>query len=160
VEVAARLAVLLACAAVAGALLALAAGGSRPADRVTRGAAPRPVRGALPLALAGFVVVAGGVAVTGAGAGDAAGGLAALRAVGIALLAAAGVLAVLVVRGPGRRDEVREAGSRRTPAIRPSAASAVSLAWLGAGMALASPLVMAVAVGAVLGLGVRVAART
>jgi len=95
-------------------------------------------------ALGAFIVVAGGAALTGIGLGaDDDAGLEALRATGIALLAAAGLLAVVPL--PDRR--------------RLGAPALVGLAWLGAGMALAAPLVLIVAAVVIVALAIRVAER-
>ena len=116
-ELAARLAVLLACAVAAGALyvrLARSRPGT-PDDAST----PRPVPGAVSATLGAFVVVAGGAALTGIGLGaDDRAGLALLRAAGIVLLAAAGLLAVVPLP--------RRAGSARRPS---SGSSGSGPAW-------------------------------
>lgn len=146
-EIATRLAVLAACAVAAGVLLV-----GMAAPRSGRGAAPiarpapeadparpRAIPGAVTVALMGFVLVAGGSAVAGVGFGLGQGaGLATVRIAGIGLLAASGLLAAM----PRSRR-------RRTGLAGP-----VVLAWLGAGLALAAPLVLLVAalVTAVLGL--------
>jgi hypothetical protein len=138
-ELAARLAVLLACAVAAGALyVRLARSGPGAAGDPST---PRPIPGAVSAALGAFVVVAGGAALSGIGLGAEDGaGLALLRAAGIVLLAAAGLLAVVPL--PGR-------GTLGPPAL-------VGLAWLGAGMALAAPLVLIVAALVIALLAVRV----
>jgi uncharacterized membrane protein len=85
-ELAARLAVLLACAVAAGALYVRLArsGPGADGDRST----PRPVPGAVSTALGAFVVVAGGATLTGIGLGAGEGlGFAFLRAAGIVLRA-------------------------------------------------------------------------
>jgi hypothetical protein len=140
-ELAGRLAVLLACAASLGVLYVRLAGRA-PTPREP--GAPRPLGGSVEAALGAFVVVAGGAAVTGIGVGQAEGdGLALVRAGGIVVLAAAGVLAA--GRGPSRS--------------RIGAPGIVGLAWLGAGLALASPLVLLVAAAAIVLLAVRVTER-
>ncbi len=145
-ELAARAAVLLACAAAAGCLLALLA---RPAPW-PRLAGPvaggGPLPGALSLALGALILVAGGSAVTGAGTTAVSGPIAALQAAGIGILAVAGLL--------GAR------AARAASASAVDAASIVSLAWLGAATALASPFVLAVGVIAAAALAVRPVART
>jgi hypothetical protein len=147
----ARLVVLLACAVAVGALyVQLARPRSDRAAPGPGGAGPRPLPGAVDAALGAFVVVAGGAALTGIGlAGAEAAGLALVRLAGIALLAAAGGLAVVALRGRGRR---RGRGPLGPPAI-------VGMAWLGAGLALAAPLVLLVAAVVIVLLAVRVTAR-
>lgn len=136
----ARLAVLLACAAALGVLYVRLAGRD-PAPRAP--GSPRPISGALDLALGAFVVVAGGAAVTGIGsaAGDGA-ALGLARLAWIALLAVAGALAIV----PAARGRL-------------GAPTLVGLAWLGAGLVLASPLVLLVAAVAIVVLAVRVEDR-
>jgi len=119
VELAARAAVLLACAGAAGGLLTVLArsaphpGGGGPA------AGYGPLPGVLSLALGALILVAGGSAVTGAGTMAGSGPIVVLQGTGIGILAAAGLLA---------------ARSTRIPSVAPAgAASIVSLAWLGAG---------------------------
>ncbi len=121
-ELAARAAVLLACAGAAGGLLTVLArsaphpGGGGPA------AGYGPLPGVLSLALGALILVAGGSAVTGAGTMAGSGPIVVLQGTGIGILAAAGLLA---------------ARSTRIPSAAPAgAASIVSLAWLGAGTAL------------------------
>lgn len=143
----ARLVVLLACAVAIGTLYVRLAR-PRP-DRAASGpggAGPRPLPGAEEAALGAFVVVAGGAALTGIGLAAAEGaGLPLVRLAGIALLAAAGGLAVIALRGRGR-------GPLGRPAI-------VGMTWLGAGLALAAPLVLLVAAVVIVLLGVRVTDR-
>lgn len=143
-ELAARLAVLLACAVAIGALYVRLAGPrSVPADPPMPGVA-RPIRGAVDATLVAFVVVAGGAAIAGiaGGVGDGP-GIVLLRAAGIVLLAAAGVLALVPLRRRGR--------------LGPQAL--IGLAWLGAGAALLAPLVLIVAALAIVLLAVRVEDR-
>lgn len=141
-ELAARLAVLLAAAVAAGALyVRLARSSPGP---VGDPSTARPVPGAVSAALGAFIVVAGGAALAGIGLGPGAdGGLALLRAAGIGLLAAAGLLAVVALPGRGR----------------PGPTGLIGPAWLGAGMALGAPLVLIVAALVVIVLAVRVEDR-
>jgi hypothetical protein len=148
VDVAARLAVLLSCAVVAGVLLVRLAG-SAPTrgqevdpTRPIPGGLPAPIAGAMEATLAAYLVVAGGAVVTGIGLGSADSAPATLvRAAGIGLLATAGGLALLRLR-PGRR--------------RPTAQALVAMTWIGAGLALAAPLVLLIAAAASALLAIRV----
>jgi hypothetical protein len=146
-EIATRLAVLAACAAAAGLLLVEMASprSGRGAARINRPAPaanpirPRAIPGTVTVALMGFILVAGGSAVAGVGFGvGQEPGLATVRIAGIGLLAASGLLAA-----------VPRSRLRRSGLLGP-----VVLAWVGAGLALAAPLVLLVAalVAAVLGL--------
>jgi hypothetical protein len=143
-QLAARLAVLLASAVAAGALYVRLARSTQPSSRGD----PSPLRGvpgAVNAALGAFVIVAGGAALTGFGLDvgpDA--GFAVLRVGGLVLLAAAGLLAAAALAGRGP--------------LGPS--GLVGLAWLGAGMALAAPIVLLVAAATVVLLGVRVEDRS
>ncbi len=135
-----RLAVLLACSVALGVLYVRLA---RRVPAAFEPGVPRPLGGAVEVALGSFIVVAGGAAVTGIGLSGADGaGLELVRLGGIALIAAAGVLTV----APALRSRVSLPGL-------------VGLAWLGAGLALASPLVLLVAAAAIVLLAVRVTER-
>jgi hypothetical protein len=138
VEVAARLAVLVACAVAAGTLFVLLAapGPARPAADPPH---PAPLPGLVPAALAAFVLLAGGTALTGAGAVDPGNLSGALAVAGIAMLAIAGI--------PAGRAAVRilRASSAANMAIDPSP-SLIALAWAGAALALASWLLAVSAV--------------
>jgi len=133
-ETAARLAVLLSCAAAGGTLLVLLAG-PRSAGPFARAAAqPGLLPGVLSAALAAYVLLAGGVALTGAGKLDAGILATGLRVGGVALLVATAFLAVLVVAPHGERIPMTLGGL-------------VVLLWAGAALALVSWLL---AIGAVL----------
>lgn len=136
----ARLVVLLACAVAVGVLYVRLA---RPAPAPREPGVSRPLPGAVNAALGALVVVGGGAVVTGIGlaAGDGA-ALVLARLAGIALLAIAALLAVI----PAAR------GRLGTPTL-------VGLAWLGAGLALAAPLVLLVAAVVIVLLAVRVTER-
>ena len=132
-ETAARLAVLLSCAAAGGTLLVLLAGPRSPGP-FARAAQPRLLPGVLSAALAAYVLLAGGVALTGAGKLDAGILATGLRVGGVALLVATAFLAVLVVAPHGERIPMTLGGL-------------VVLLWAGAALALVSWLL---AIGAVL----------
>ncbi len=144
-ELAARLAVLLACAVAAGALyVRLARPRAVPVPEATSAPSPRPVTGAVEVALGAFIVVAGGAATAGIGFGTGAEvAPAMLRLAGIGLLALAGLLTLVPLPGRGRLG---------APAL-------VGLAWLGAGLALAAPLVLLVAALVIVVLAMRVTDR-
>jgi hypothetical protein len=143
-DVAARLAVLLACAVAAGALFVRQAR-PRPANRrAPDPGASHPIPGAIDAALGGFILVAGGSALASAGSTTGGGaGLVVVQLAGIGLLAADGLLSIARLR-LGRPRQV-------------GAAALVSIAWLGAGLALAAPLVILLAAAVVLAASVRVA---
>jgi hypothetical protein len=154
-EIATRLAVLAACAVAAGYLVVRMAApppSRRPApmsDPAAEAAPARPraIPGAVTVALMGFVLVAGGSAVAGVGFGlgeDPV--LAAVRISGIGLLLLAGLLAAIPRSRRGRLGGVGLVGP-------------VVLAWVGAGLALAAPIVLLVAALATALLGLRVVDR-
>ncbi len=152
-EVAARLAVLVACAVAGGALLVLVATPARaPARAPAVGSrASVPVGGVAPAVLAAFVLLAGGTALTGAGTIPAIAGSSIVAMAGIGMLAAAGVAtglaALRLVRAPsGRRLAVA------SPVV-------LVLAWAGAAVALGSWLLAVGAVAVALLAGVRLERR-
>lgn len=150
-EVAARLAVLLACAGAAGTLYVLAASPVRvrPADEA---ASPAQLPGLVPAALVAFVLLAGGTALTGAGTVGTGPATDLVTLAGIALLAVVGWVAA---RGAARAL----AGRGSVDATVAPSAGLVVLAWAGAALALASwVLAVGAAVLALLA-GVRVERR-
>ncbi len=163
VEVAARLAVLVACGVAAGTLfvlLALPAQARRPAgppagrggDQPAEPPVPAPLGGLAPASLAAFVLLAGGTALTGAATVDAGARSAVLAVVGIGMLAIAGIpagrAALQVLRAPGAAGAV----------VAPSS-TLIVLAWAGAALALASWLLAVAAVVMALLASVRIERR-
>jgi hypothetical protein len=150
VEVAARAAVLLACAGAAGALLVALA---RPAvsDRSAAAVPPgsRPLPGLVPVALGGFVLLAAGSALTGAGTVDAGPLAPLLQPAGIFLLVLAGWLGA----GPEARVARRSGGPAGTPT------AALVFLWAGGALALASWVLAAGALAVAVLAGVRVDPR-
>jgi|GEM_PF-1413028 len=145
-ELAARLAVLLACGVAGGALFVVVAAPvrARPPAPV-----PIPLAGRSPIVLAAFIVLAAGTVLTGAGSVDARFASAASQAAGIALLAVTGILATRSA------ISARRATAAAEPAIVPSA-SLLVLAWAGAALATISWILAlgAVAVAVLAGIGV------
>jgi hypothetical protein len=150
VEVAARLAVLVACGVAGGTLFVLLAspararppGGpsaGRPDDQPPESPVPAPLGGLAPASLAAFVLLAGGTVLTGAATVDAGDPSAVLAVAGIGMLAIAGIpagrAALRILRAPGA------AGALVAPS-----STLIVLAWAGAALALGSWLL---AVGAV-----------
>ena len=129
-ELAARLAVLLACAVAAGVFFILVASPPRahlPAEPLV----PPPLAGLAPAAIFAFTLLAGGTALSGAGTVDAGALSGALAAAGIGLLGGSGLVTargtLRVLRAPG----ADEAGFVPSPLL-------ILLAWAGAALALAS----------------------
>jgi hypothetical protein len=128
-EVAARAAVLLACAGAAGALLVALARPIRSGRTVAAvPPGPGPLPGLVPVALGGFVVLGVGSALTGAGTVDAGPLAPQFQLTGICLLALAGWLGA----GPAARAARRSGHPAGTPT------AALVLLWAGGALALAS----------------------
>ena len=144
-ELAARLAVLLACGVAGGALFVLVAapGQARPAA-----SEPVPPAGFALVVLGGFILLAGGTVVTGGGTIDARSASAALQAAGIGLLAACGLLAVRSALHVLRAPTAAEVAVVPSPSL-------LVLAWAGAALALASWILAAGALAVALLAGVR-----
>ncbi len=138
-ELAARLAVLVACI-VAGAVLFVML--TAPLRRLPPADPPDPpvMAGLVPTALVAFIVLAGGTALTGAGTVNAGTASVVLAAMGITVLAAVGFLVgratLRALRSPGAEEAL----------VAPSP-SLLVMAWVGAALALGSWLL---AIGAVL----------
>ncbi len=150
-EVAARLAVLVACAVAAGTLFVLVAAPVRVRPPADPPHAP-PLAGLAPASLATFILLAGGSALTGAGAGDAGAAASVVALAGIGILVVAGLLtgrAALRVLGASSAGEAAAAPS---PTL-------LVLAWTGAALALASWLLAIGAVVVALLTSVRVEGR-
>jgi hypothetical protein len=129
-ELAARLAVLVACAVAAGALFILVATPTRM-HRPAEPPVPAPLAGLAPAVLVAFILLAGGTALTGAAVVDAGAVSTALAIAGIVLLAGIGLViaraAVRVLRAP----TAGEVGLMPSPTL-------IVLTWAGAALALSS----------------------
>jgi hypothetical protein len=146
VELAARLAVLIACGVAGGALFVLVAAPGRSRARPPE---PAPLAGLAPAALAAFILLAGGTALTGAGTIGAGIDPVVLQAAGIGLLAVAGLLAARSALRVLRATTAAEAAVVPSPML-------LVVAWAGAALALASWILAAGAVGVALLAGVSV----
>jgi hypothetical protein len=149
VEVAARLAVLVACGVAGGALLVLAATQERAAD--DPGSTPPPMGGLAPAVLGAFVLLAGGTALTGAGTLPAAAGSPIFAGAGIGLLAVAGA-----VTGRAALRLARAPASGRAAGASPVL---LVVAWAGAALALGSWLLAVGTVAVAVLAGVRLERR-
>jgi hypothetical protein len=163
VEVAARLAVLVACGVAGGTLFVLLASparargpagppAGRPGHRPPESPAPASLGGLAPASLAAFVLLAGGTALTGAATVDAGDSSAVLALAGIGMLAIAGIpagrAALRVLRAPDA------SGASIVPS-----STLIVLAWAGAALALASWLLALAAVVMALVASVRIERR-
>lgn len=162
-EVAARLAVLVACGVAGGTLFLLLASpawargpagppAGRPGDQPPESPVPMPIGGLAPASLAAFILLAGGTALTGAATVDAGDSSAVLAVAGIAMLAIAGIpagrAALRLIRAPDA------AGASIVPS-----STLIVLAWAGAALALASWLLAVAAVVMALLASVRIERR-
>ena len=151
-EVAARLAILVACGVAGGTLYVLIATAARvspPGDPPV----PPVMAGLAPSVLVAFIFLAGGTALTGAGTVDAGAVSTVLAATGIALLAFVGFrvgrATLRVLRSP-------DAGA----AVVVPSPSLFVLAWAGAALALGSWLLAVGAVVVALLAGIRIEGRS
>jgi hypothetical protein len=128
VEVAARLAVLVACGVAAGALFVSFA---TPGRVLARSREPAPLAGLGPTVLGAFILLAGGTALTGAGTIDAGPTSALVEGAGTALLALAGLRVAWSAVRALRAATAAEAVAVESPSL-------LVLAWAGAALATAS----------------------
>lgn len=144
-ELAARLAVLLACGVAGGALFVLVAA---PGQARPDASEPVPPAGFVLVVLGAFILLAGGTAVTGGGTIDARSASAALQAAGIGLLAVCGLLAARSALRVLRAPTAAEVAVVPSPPL-------LALAWAGAALALVSWILAAGALAVALLAGVR-----